>query len=503
MVINVNSMAFFRKHLILLILLALGIVAFFRATIALDPDFGWHLRMGEQIISHGIPLTDPFSYTMPSYNFIDHEWLANVLIAIGYKSIGIYGLSFIFALIFVAALFIAIPKKFKDYSFLPLVLAGSLMLGFVGIRTQVITWFFLSIILKVIFDEDLWKKWKFFLPLIFVPWVNLHGGFAVGIAILSLVFLFKSVQNRRFEFAYFAISLLSVILTFVNPYGSRIWWEVWMQMSDSSLRWNIAEWVPAVFYVDFALLILFTFSVFFVFKYKAKIGGVKILTYLFLLFMALSSLRHIPLWALSAVLVTSAAIKFLMDEIKKNKYGREQLKKVKKILFLVISCVFLFEIYINLASAFSLSEQKFYPAQAVKFLNKYKLNGNLFTSYNYAGYVLWKVPGKKDFIDGRMPSWRRSGVYPNESNYAFKDYLKMLSDESFFKKMMQKYNIHYVLLPIPQTAKNKEILIFTKIDKYLQKFEFWRTNSKVVSEDLRKLGMKEIYNDGKFVIYKN
>lgn len=503
MIINVNSMAFFRKHLILLILLALGIAAFFRGTIALDPDFGWHLRAGEQIISYGIPATDPFSYTMPSYNFIDHEWLSNVLIAIGYKSIGIYGLSIIFALIFVAALFIAIPKKLKDFSYLPLALAGSLMLGFVGVRTQVITWFFLSVLLRIIFDEDLWKKWKFFLPLLFIPWVNLHGGFAVGIAILCLIFAFKSVENRKFEYAYFIISLFSVVLAFANPYGPRIWWEIWMQISDNSLRFNIAEWIPAVFYLDFALLILFVFSIFFVFKYRLKIGGVKVLIFLFLLFMAISSLRHIPLWSLSAILVTSLAIKLLTDEVRKVKYGENRLIKAKKILFVVILLVFAYEIYVCLTSAFALSEQKFYPVQAVKFLNQQKLNGNLFTSYNYAGYLVWKVPLKKDFIDGRMPSWRRNGYFPNESNYAFKDYLKMLSDDNSFKKMLQKYNIHYVLFPISQVSRNKETPFIAKLNKYLEKFEFWRMSSEVMDEDLRKLGMKELYNDGKFVIYQN
>lgn len=502
MVINVNSMAFFRKHLVLLILLALGIVAFFKAVIFLDPDFGWHLRMGELIMQKGIPLTDPFSYTMPSYHFIDHEWLINVLITIGYKSIGIYGLSLIFTLIFVLALFIAIPKQFKNYASLPLVLAGALMLGFFGIRTQVITWFFLSVILRIVFDDNLWKKWKFFLPLLFIPWVNLHGGFAAGVAILFLVFLFKTVQNRKFDFAYFAIFLLSVAFTFFNPYGPRIWWEIWMQASDGNLRWNIAEWAPAVFYFDFAFLILFALSLFLVFKYRAKIAGVKILIYLFLLAMAISSIRNLPLWGLSAILITSAAIKFLVDEVKKNKYGRQRLKTVEKVLFVAILFVFAYESYANLNSALAFSEQNFYPVNAVRFLNKYKLNGNLFTSYNYAGYVLWKVPTKKDFIDGRMPSWRRSGFYPNESNYAFKDYLNMLSSDGLFKKMLQEYNIHYVLFPVPQISKTRQIPIFTKIDNYLQKFEFWRTNLEVMNEDLRKLGMKEIYNDGKFVIYK-
>ena len=502
MVINVNSMAFLRRHFSLLILLALGFAAFVRAIIFLDPDFGWHLRMGEQILKSGIPLTDPFSYTMPSYNFIDHEWLSNVLLSIGYKTIGIYGLSIVFVLIFVLTLFIAIPKKFKDYSHLPLALAGSLMLSFFGVRTQVITWFFLAIILRVIFDENLWKKWKFFLPLLFIPWVNLHGGFAIGIAMLIFVFLIKSILNRKFEFEYFAVAFFSVILTFVNPYGPRIWWEIWMQVTDGNLRWNISEWAPAVFYFDFALLILFTFSLCFVFKYRVRLGVLKILIYLFLLAMAFSSIRHIPLWALSAILITSAAIKLLIDEVKKVKYGKERLVKVKKILFVVISVVFLFEIYINLASASSLSEQKFYPVKAVRFLNSHAFSGNLFTGYDYGGYVLWKVPGKKDFIDGRMPSWRRSGAYSNESNYAFKDYLKMISDESFFKQMLKKYDINYVLLPTPQVSKNKPNPIFTKIDNYFRKFEFWRTNSKVMDEDLTKIGMKVIYDDGKFTIYK-
>jgi len=496
-------MAFFRKHLSLLILLVLGIVAFFRAAIVLDPDFGWHLRMGEQIISHGIPLTDPFSYTMLSYHVIDYEWLSNVLMATGYKSIGIYGLSVIFAFIFVAGLFLAIPKKFKEYASLPLVLAGALMLGFFGIRPQIITWFFLALLLNVIFDEELWKKWKFFLPLIFIPWANLHGGFAVGIGILCLVFIFKSIQNKKFEFTYFAVFLLSVIFTFVNPYGPNLWREVWVTLSDSSnLRWTIAEWAPAVFYIDYALFILLSLSLFLVFKYRAKIGGIKILVYFLLFLMAVSSIRNLPLWGLSAILITSAALKFLVDEVNKDKYGRERLEKLKKILFVAILLVFGYEIYVNLTAAFTLSEQNFYPFQAVRFLNNHKLNGNLFTSYNYAGYVLWKVPAKKDFIDGRMASWRISGYVPNESNYVFKDYLKMISDESFFKKMLQKYGIRYVLLQVLQKTKNKQLPFVAKLEKYLQKFEFWHTNSAVIDGDLTKLGMKEIYNDGKFVIYQ-
>jgi hypothetical protein len=496
-------MVYFKKHLTSLILLVLGLTAFIRGILFLDPDFGWHLRMGELILQKGIPLTDPFSYTMSSYPFVDHEWLLNVLISIGVKSVGIYGLALIFALIFISALFLAIPKQFKNYSTLPLALAGGAMLGFTGIRTQVVTWFFLALLLKVIFDESLWKKWKLFIPLIFILWVNLHGGFAVGIVILFLIFIFKSWQNKKFELGYFGITLFSVILTFVNPYGPRIWWEIWQQISDGNLKWHIAEWSPGFFDTDIALLALFALSFSFLLRYKAKIGKIPVIIYLFLLLMAVSALRQIPLWALSAVFVVSAAIKLLMAEVGNNKYARERLKKATKILFVIIFVVFVFEIITSILGVLGLSEQKYYPAKAVVYLSRQNfVNGNLFTLYDYGGYLIWKLPNRKVFIDGRMPSWRRDGIFPNESNYAFKDYLKMLGDEGYFMQMVEKYNIHYVLLSNPLLNNKKLSPLAAKLENITEKFVLWKTNTKVVGEDLTKLGFKKIYNDGHFVIYK-
>src|SRR3990172_11624222 len=57
------------------------IVFWIRGIMLLDPDFGWHLRMVELILQNGISKTDPFSYTMPSYPFVDHEWLTNVVMS--------------------------------------------------------------------------------------------------------------------------------------------------------------------------------------------------------------------------------------------------------------------------------------------------------------------------------------------------------------------------------------------------------------------------------------
>ncbi|HJU04774.1 MAG TPA: hypothetical protein VJ692_06430, partial [Nitrospiraceae bacterium] len=41
-----------------------------------DPDFGWHLRTGLDLIATGrLPKTDPYSHTMPDWPWVEHAWL--------------------------------------------------------------------------------------------------------------------------------------------------------------------------------------------------------------------------------------------------------------------------------------------------------------------------------------------------------------------------------------------------------------------------------------------
>jgi hypothetical protein len=100
-----------------------------------------------------------------------------------------------------------------------------------------------------------------------------------------------------------------------------------------------------------------------------------------------------------------------------------------------------------------------------------------------------------------MPSWRRKGVFSHESNYTFKDYLTMLADKNYFKKMIKKYNIHYFLLPV-QVSNNHVSPIIKKIRSIAQKLILWKTNEEAISGDLTKMNFKKIYNDGHFIIYR-
>lgn len=52
-----------------------------------------------------------------------------------------------------------------------------------------------------------------------------------------------------------------------------------------------------------------------------------------------------------------------------------------------------------------------YPCQAIKMLEG--KTGNIFNTYEWGGYLIWKLPKMKVFVDGRMPAWKDDfGRYP-------------------------------------------------------------------------------------------
>jgi len=485
---------FLKKHSIFLILILLGAAFFIRGVIILDPDFGWHLREGGLILQNGIQRTDPFSYTMPSYQYIDHEWLTNVFISIFYKLGGIYLLDFIFAIIAIFSLFISIPAKYKNYSLIAVILSGSVLIQFFANRPQVITWFFLALLLKLIFNENLWKKWKYFVPLIFILWANLHGGFAIGIAIIFLFLILQILIKRKFSLENFLILLLSALSTFVTPYGPLIWKEVWMSISDSSLRWSISEWLPGIFYPDLAMLVLICLSSSLIIMYRVKLKKEEILIYVFLLFMAMSSIRHIPLFAIATIPIAAKVFYFFAQDVDKNKANLIRFSKVKKFLAISVFAIFIYE-----ASSGALFAKNYqYPSGAVVFLKTQRINGNIMSVYNWGGYLIWKLPEKKVFVDGRMPSWRRESAPENESKNAFLEQKELFLGKISLDKEIKKYNIEILLLP----KKLEDTSNLAKFERFVYKALGISTLDNNVFQIEVLDNSKIIYEDSLSTVYK-
>src|SRR4030042_3683760 len=190
-----------------------------KGLIMLDPDFGWRIRAGEYYWNYGIPKTDIFSYTMPNFPWVDHAWGTTLIFFLVIEFLGYPVLVFLMAFLVLASILILsksisrfdfsnsvykklvilvhlrlFPKFFLKldlksifpFSFFPLILVTSILLVFLGVRAQVISWFMFSVLVYWISDEKIFKKIKFFLPVFFLVWANLHGSFALGIITLFL-----------------------------------------------------------------------------------------------------------------------------------------------------------------------------------------------------------------------------------------------------------------------------------------------------------------------------
>lgn len=453
----------------------------------LDPDFGWHVRLGEIIEKSGFPKTDPFSYTMPSYIFVDHEWLTNVVLAKLYQFVGTKGLAFIFAILATLALFIQVPFPIKKWFFVPFVLVATALFPFVGIRPQLITWFFFSILLFMIFNQKAWR-YRHFLPFLFMIWANLHGGFGIGFAALLIVTATRIFEHRRILYKDIVLLFLCAASTLINPYGIRLWWELWMQITDTSLRWNISEWKPAFLVITFTLWVFAAFSIALVLRYKTKFSRSQIVLYIVLLIAGISSVRHMPFWLLLAFPMTIKAMIWFAEEARHYNGGLDRLNKIYKIFAIITVFIVGLEIVINLNGVNSLQEETFYPKQAVEILKDQKSCGQIFSTYSWGGYLIWKLPEKKVFIDGRMASWRRESSSHPESNYAFLEYENLLKGKISIRDTIVKYNIDTFLLPV---EKKRNIPFFPEKDEGYGKF----------IKQLKLNGMIEIYKDNVSVIY--
>ena len=138
---------------------------------------------------------------------------------------------------------------------------------------------------------------------------------------------------------------------------------------------------------------------------------------------------------------------------------------------------------------------KEYPGRALDFIKSDTELDNLkiFNNYAWGGYMIFKDPTKKIFIDGRLPQ-----VYYKKHSF-LEEYLAFFQSDEEIKEKLKEYDIGLVLLPAKDkrasASRLEKFLFYLKEDdlnppnnfrKYLNNSADWQI----------------IYNDEASVIYK-
>lgn len=434
-----------------------------------DPDLGWHLKTGELILERGIPKTDWYSYTMPDYPWIAHEWLSDVITYQIFSVTGLLGLSFFFSL-FLTIIFIilysALPRDIDKEIKIFLILAAILVSApviFGGARMQYVTLMGFALLTYFLVK---WRAGKistkklYWLPFIFIIWANLHGGFIVGLVLLFLFILLEWIRfllkKKDFVFSQDNISLsfhdlkkatifffVSLAATLINPYLYRIYTEIYNTFTDRDAFNNIAEFLSPNFhspqFLNFLIYLLAIFVLVIIYR-KTPDFTLGILTLLFLA-MSFRSIRNIPIFTILATLFIVPYIIPFWSAIKKHfRYASAFFFFALIGFFLVVS---FFRIFGTIGASFwkeLYGVESGYPTVVAEHLKKHPLTGKVFNRYSWGGYLLYEGVADKVFIDGRMAIWKKEG------ECVFCDYLKIKKIEPGWKKKLDKYKVDWIII---------------------------------------------------------
>jgi len=407
----------------------LGILALSARSVS-DPDVWWHLKTGQLIAqTRTVPHVDPFSFTRAGSPWVAHEWLTELFIYGVYRISGWGGLIVVFGLMVSATFFFLYLRSASDpYSSGVIVLLGAWATAPLwGVRPQVVSLLLTSLWFLILerSERNLRLLW-WTLPLT-VLWVNLHAGFALGLALLLLFlageFLEQVASSRPSNHARLralAITLLfDLLLVPLNPNGAKMYLYPVDTLRSTAMQNYIAEWASPNFhhpeYIPFLLLLLATTAS--LAWSRPRVRPRDILLLMVSTFAALSSIRMIPFFVLVAVPILSwpverrASFGHFQDRPQVPAASHTPLPYAGLLNALILFALAGF-VGFQINSVVQRQPQveaQHFPAAAVAYLQAHPAASPLFNLYDWGGYLIWKLnPQTPVFIDGRADLYGES-----------------------------------------------------------------------------------------------
>ncbi|HTW48760.1 MAG TPA: hypothetical protein VMD92_12480 [Acidobacteriaceae bacterium] len=417
-----------------------------------DPDVYWHLRDAWQLLHTGHFIrADSWTFTVGGKPWLDFEWLAELPYYFAFRWLGDSGL-YVVMMVLLSAILVGMYAlaRLRSHDAKAAFVAAFIGLDFMtvslGPRTLLFGWLFLTIELAILWNLREGRDYTAWLPPLFLLWINTHGSWLIGFALMAVYFACGLVGGEwgnltatrwtRPQIRKFAIvTVVSFALLFINPYGWHlVAYPLDVAMQQKLTIEHIKEWFSLNFH-EFrgksTLVVLFLFGVLqlvrrrkwnlqdLVFLLIAIYGGFTYVRFVFLLGLVL-----VPLLAMELAGVVGMPYDATTDRRAPNAVALA-------VILAVIVAFWAPEKKIHLGIA------ETYPEKALPWVHSLAGQGNLFNDFEYGGYLEWQVPEVKEFIDGRTDIFVHEGV--------MQDYLDTIHLKDTFE-VLDKYRIRYVLL---------------------------------------------------------
>lgn len=421
------------------LLVAIVFIAIFTMAVRIpaDSDTWWHLRAGQYIVENQtIPTTDPFSHTRAGELWINHSWLAQIF-WYGLYSVGDWaGVALALATLVTIA-FWFIWKQIEGNLFVAAfaMILGAIVSSVVWVaRPQMIS-FVLAAVVAYLLNRFKRHDGRLlpWLPLIMLLWANVHGGFAIGFMLMVAYLVGEVVNNvtahkddpvvgwSRLRHLVIVI-VISLIVVVINPHTWRMWLYPFQTVGISALRDFIQEWQSPNFHLiyvqpfvlmlllvvagiaranrradwtDLALVAMWTTWALFAARNIAIFG--LIVTPILARYTDLAWTKQWQAWGYTTVPFSTISRVNPKSKIESLK------SKVNWALLILVVIAALIKIYIPLTPSANLKAEKAaLPYDAVEFIQNIHPTGPIFNSYNWGGYLIFKLSSQYPvYIDGR------------------------------------------------------------------------------------------------------
>ncbi len=418
-----------------------------------DPDLWWHVRIGQNILAtHHWPTTDPFSYTVGGNPWIAYEWLGDVVLGAAARFGGLLGLEillFVLASSVMLALYAytTLRSGNSKAGFVSSGVLCSLAFASFNLRPQMLGYLFLVLTLIAL---ERFRQGKqravWFLPLLFLVWINTHGSWVIGLGVLGVFltgglveFRWGSIEGQRWSLAdrirLETILLLSLAATPFTPYGSRLAAYPFTVAATLPLNvGNILEWQPMPFNIAGGKLFLALVLVFFVVQLLSplKLRLSEAVLFFGGIAMACLHVRFLLLFVPFAAPIFAVVLARWLPP-----YDRKKDHPVLNALLMTVVVAAMVRYFPTRAGLEKTVAQAF-PVRAVEYLRQHPVPGPMFNNYGYGGYLVGMHPEQKVFIDGRGDLYEDAGV--------FSEYLELAQLKPAAFQVLRAHNIQSCLL---------------------------------------------------------
>ena len=446
----------------------LSIIAVTGLDCALDPDLGWHIRAGQQMLqTHSVIYRDAFSWSMPGYPWVDHEWATDVAMALLYGAGGLTALSLVWALIILA---IGVGVLLNRSSDVPVVAQATVVLGafvlvlppIVGVRPQMLSLLFIAILAGVVSrdraDVPGAARRLWLLPLLFLVWANLHAGFAAGLIYLLIVWCARALEGRwaaghgqepaaPCDAAHLRqlglVIVACIAATFANAYGPGIYRELIQTAGDKLAMTRIIEWQSpkaVATLAGFWLLVILAPAVTRLSQRRATLE--EFLLYAAFLALSLKAQRNIAVFVVVTAPFLAAHLASAWPRLWRELAGAPTWFGLALLAIAAGLGVPRFAMTHRCwTDEAAYGREGKYPYLAAANLAQAPPDSRGMCLYAWGGYMLRRLPDHKVFVDGRMAIWKCDGYQ------VFADYDKIFYAQPGCLDLLRRYRFDWILIP--------------------------------------------------------